>query len=182
MGTGRGGGEAGLSLAELKHLVPSPALNSTCNVHDEFECGNGDCIDFSRTCDGVVHCKDKSDEKQSYCSKVPPLAASLEHAHAPPGTPGTCPSCWLCLAKGARTPGCLLASLKCSPSLPEMGLARLPGLQTFSRFGGRLEIGTPGACVVGAAAPKGPAEPRSAAGTARGSLFPNAAWVASSPT
>ncbi|KAK2516454.1 Lrp1 [Columba guinea] len=44
------------------------ALNSTCNVHDEFECGNGDCIDFSRTCDGVVHCKDKSDEKQSYCS------------------------------------------------------------------------------------------------------------------
>uniref|UniRef100_A0A8B9CK99 LDL receptor related protein 1 n=89 Tax=Aves TaxID=8782 RepID=A0A8B9CK99_9AVES len=44
------------------------ALNSTCNMHDEFECGNGDCIDFSRTCDGVVHCKDKSDEKQSYCS------------------------------------------------------------------------------------------------------------------
>ncbi|XP_008939294.1 PREDICTED: low-density lipoprotein receptor-related protein 1-like, partial [Merops nubicus] len=44
------------------------SLNSTCNVHDEFECGNGDCIDFSRTCDGVVHCKDKSDEKQSYCS------------------------------------------------------------------------------------------------------------------
>uniref|UniRef100_A0A8C5UEH1 EGF-like domain-containing protein n=2 Tax=Passeriformes TaxID=9126 RepID=A0A8C5UEH1_9PASS len=43
------------------------AANSTCNV-DEFECGNGDCIDFSRTCDGVVHCKDKSDEKQSYCS------------------------------------------------------------------------------------------------------------------
>ncbi|NXK69843.1 LRP1 protein, partial [Sylvietta virens] len=44
------------------------AVNSTCNVHYEFECGNGDCIDFSRTCDGVVHCKDKSDEKQSYCS------------------------------------------------------------------------------------------------------------------
>ncbi|NXJ85431.1 LRP1 protein, partial [Trogon melanurus] len=44
------------------------ALNSTCNVHNDFECGNGDCIDFSRTCDGVVHCKDKSDEKQSYCS------------------------------------------------------------------------------------------------------------------
>ncbi|NWT76207.1 LRP1 protein, partial [Prunella himalayana] len=44
------------------------AVNSTCNVHEEFECGNGECIDFSRTCDGVVHCKDKSDEKQSYCS------------------------------------------------------------------------------------------------------------------
>uniref|UniRef100_A0A8C5NIR5 EGF-like domain-containing protein n=1 Tax=Junco hyemalis TaxID=40217 RepID=A0A8C5NIR5_JUNHY len=44
------------------------AVNSTCNVHEEFECGNGECIDFSRTCDGVVNCKDKSDEKQSYCS------------------------------------------------------------------------------------------------------------------
>uniref|UniRef100_A0A8D0H854 LDL receptor related protein 1 n=1 Tax=Sphenodon punctatus TaxID=8508 RepID=A0A8D0H854_SPHPU len=44
------------------------APNSTCNVHNEFECGNGDCIDFSRTCDGMAHCKDKSDEKHSYCS------------------------------------------------------------------------------------------------------------------
>uniref|UniRef100_A0A674JJU7 LDL receptor related protein 1 n=1 Tax=Terrapene triunguis TaxID=2587831 RepID=A0A674JJU7_9SAUR len=43
------------------------ALNSTCNVY-EFECGNGECIDYSRTCDGSAHCKDKSDEKQSYCS------------------------------------------------------------------------------------------------------------------
>lgn len=49
------------------------AANSTCHVHTEFECGNGDCIDFSRTCDGVAQCKDKSDEKQSYCSKVPVL-------------------------------------------------------------------------------------------------------------
>uniref|UniRef100_A0A8D0FU60 Uncharacterized protein n=1 Tax=Strix occidentalis caurina TaxID=311401 RepID=A0A8D0FU60_STROC len=57
-------GGAGLSLAELTLPAPSPALNSTCNVHDEFECGNGDCIDFSRTCDGVVHCKDKSDENR----------------------------------------------------------------------------------------------------------------------
>ncbi|XP_066473947.1 prolow-density lipoprotein receptor-related protein 1 [Tiliqua scincoides] len=44
------------------------AANSTCNVHNEFECGNGDCIDYNRTCDGVAHCKDKSDEKQSYCN------------------------------------------------------------------------------------------------------------------
>ncbi|KAL2293805.1 hypothetical protein Nmel_018869, partial [Mimus melanotis] len=51
----------------LQEDLTCKALNSTCNV-DEFECGNGDCIDFSRTCDGVVHCKDKSDEKQSYCS------------------------------------------------------------------------------------------------------------------
>ncbi|NWV51617.1 LRP1 protein, partial [Daphoenositta chrysoptera] len=52
----------------LQEDLTCKAVNSTCNVHDEFECGNGDCIDFSRTCDGVVHCKDKSDEKQSYCS------------------------------------------------------------------------------------------------------------------
>lgn len=98
--------------------MPSPALNSTCNVHDEFECGNGDCIDFSRTCDGVVHCKDKSDEKQSYCSKVPPLAALLKHTHAPPGhSQAPCSICQLCLAKGARTSGHLLVSLKCSQSL-----------------------------------------------------------------
>uniref|UniRef100_A0A3B3RZD4 LDL receptor related protein 1 n=1 Tax=Paramormyrops kingsleyae TaxID=1676925 RepID=A0A3B3RZD4_9TELE len=44
------------------------ALNTTCNSIDEFECGNGDCINYSLTCDGMVHCKDKSDEKQSYCA------------------------------------------------------------------------------------------------------------------
>eukprot|EP00079_Xenopus_tropicalis_P012610 XP_002939758.2 PREDICTED: prolow-density lipoprotein receptor-related protein 1 [Xenopus tropicalis] len=41
--------------------------NSTCNMYDEFECGNGDCINYSMTCDGVPHCKDKADEKLSYC-------------------------------------------------------------------------------------------------------------------
>ncbi|KAF7240343.1 Low-density lipoprotein receptor-related protein 1 [Varanus komodoensis] len=44
------------------------APNSSCNMHNEFECGNGDCIDFSQTCDSVAHCKDKSDEKSSYCN------------------------------------------------------------------------------------------------------------------
>ncbi|KAM4794631.1 prolow-density lipoprotein receptor-related protein 1 [Rhinophrynus dorsalis] len=44
------------------------APNSTCNPHDEFECGNGDCINYSMTCDGVAHCKDKADEKHAYCS------------------------------------------------------------------------------------------------------------------
>uniref|UniRef100_A0AAV2M5F0 EGF-like domain-containing protein n=1 Tax=Knipowitschia caucasica TaxID=637954 RepID=A0AAV2M5F0_KNICA len=44
------------------------ALNTTCNNIDEFECGNGDCIEYIRTCDGTPHCKDKSDEKQSYCA------------------------------------------------------------------------------------------------------------------
>lgn len=46
------------------------ALNTTCNNIDEFECGNGDCINYTLTCDGMAHCKDKSDEKQSYCGKL----------------------------------------------------------------------------------------------------------------
>ncbi|XP_078803799.1 low-density lipoprotein receptor-related protein 1 isoform X7 [Oryzias latipes] len=44
------------------------ALNTTCHYIDEFECGNGDCINYTLTCDGMAHCKDKSDEKQSYCA------------------------------------------------------------------------------------------------------------------
>ena len=49
----------------------SPAVNSSCRAQDEFECANGECINFGLTCDGVSHCKDKSDEKPSYCSKGP---------------------------------------------------------------------------------------------------------------
>uniref|UniRef100_A0A8C7QGA3 EGF-like domain-containing protein n=1 Tax=Oncorhynchus mykiss TaxID=8022 RepID=A0A8C7QGA3_ONCMY len=41
--------------------------NSSCNIHTEFECGNGECINYQFTCDGVAHCKDKSDEKMQYC-------------------------------------------------------------------------------------------------------------------
>ncbi|XP_031410181.1 low-density lipoprotein receptor-related protein 1B-like [Meleagris gallopavo] len=41
--------------------------NSTCNAYSEFECGNGECIDYQLTCDGIAHCKDKSDEKLFYC-------------------------------------------------------------------------------------------------------------------
>lgn len=102
MGWGRRRGAPLLLAAALTLLAPLAALNSTCNVHDEFECGNGDCIDFSRTCDGVVHCKDKSDEKQSYCSKVPPPAALL--------VPRVRPA-------GLLAAGLLLASLRCSPPL-----------------------------------------------------------------
>uniref|UniRef100_A0A8C1IX14 Low density lipoprotein receptor-related protein 1Bb n=1 Tax=Cyprinus carpio TaxID=7962 RepID=A0A8C1IX14_CYPCA len=40
---------------------------SSCNIHTEFECGNGECIDYQLTCDGTAHCKDKSDEKMQYC-------------------------------------------------------------------------------------------------------------------
>uniref|UniRef100_H9H785 LDL receptor related protein 1 n=1 Tax=Monodelphis domestica TaxID=13616 RepID=H9H785_MONDO len=43
-------------------------VNSTCRAQDEFECANGKCISFSLTCDGISHCKDKSDEKPSYCN------------------------------------------------------------------------------------------------------------------
>lgn len=53
-------------------LPSSTAVNSSCRAQDEFECANGECINFSLTCDGVSHCKDKSDEKPSYCSKQPP--------------------------------------------------------------------------------------------------------------
>jgi hypothetical protein len=45
------------------------ALNALCGSVDDFECGNGDCINYSLTCDGMAHCKDKSDEKQSYCGE-----------------------------------------------------------------------------------------------------------------
>lgn len=51
---------------------PSPssaAENSSCNIHSEFECGNGECINYQLTCDGIAHCKDKSDEKMQYCGK-----------------------------------------------------------------------------------------------------------------
>ncbi|KAI4875165.1 hypothetical protein NFI96_001333 [Prochilodus magdalenae] len=44
------------------------ARNSSCSSIYDFECGNGDCINYTLTCDGMAHCKDKSDEKQSYCS------------------------------------------------------------------------------------------------------------------
>lgn len=45
------------------------AKNSTCNIYSEFECGNGECIDYQLTCDGTAHCKDKSDEKLFYCGE-----------------------------------------------------------------------------------------------------------------
>uniref|UniRef100_A0A803TQP0 LDL receptor related protein 1B n=1 Tax=Anolis carolinensis TaxID=28377 RepID=A0A803TQP0_ANOCA len=41
--------------------------NFSCNFFSEFECGNGECIDYELSCDGIPHCKDKSDEKLLYC-------------------------------------------------------------------------------------------------------------------
>ncbi|XP_039721688.1 prolow-density lipoprotein receptor-related protein 1 isoform X2 [Pteropus medius] len=52
----------------LQEDLTCRAVNSSCRVQDEFECANGECINFSLTCDGVSHCKDKSDEKPSYCN------------------------------------------------------------------------------------------------------------------
>uniref|UniRef100_A0A671SCE3 Low density lipoprotein receptor-related protein 1Ba n=1 Tax=Sinocyclocheilus anshuiensis TaxID=1608454 RepID=A0A671SCE3_9TELE len=43
------------------------SMNSSCNIHSEFQCGNGECIDYQLTCDGIEHCKDRSDEKMQYC-------------------------------------------------------------------------------------------------------------------
>uniref|UniRef100_A0A672NBG1 Low-density lipoprotein receptor-related protein 1B-like n=1 Tax=Sinocyclocheilus grahami TaxID=75366 RepID=A0A672NBG1_SINGR len=50
-------------------LDDNRSLNSSCNIHSEFQCGNGECIDFQLTCDGIAHCKDRSDEKMQYCGK-----------------------------------------------------------------------------------------------------------------
>lgn len=50
-------------------FCPLAAENSSCNIHTEFECGNGECINYQLTCDGVAHCKDKSDEKMQYCGE-----------------------------------------------------------------------------------------------------------------
>lgn len=47
------------------------AMNSSCNIYSEFQCGNGECIDYQLTCDGIAHCKDRSDEKMQYCGKKP---------------------------------------------------------------------------------------------------------------
>ncbi|KAG9349405.1 hypothetical protein JZ751_027848 [Albula glossodonta] len=48
-------------------LEDNRSENSSCNIHSEFECVNGECIDYQLTCDGIPHCKDKSDEKIQYC-------------------------------------------------------------------------------------------------------------------
>lgn len=78
---------------QLMEPSPSPATNSSCRAQDEFECANGECISFSLTCDGVSHCKDKSDEKPSYCSKEPlqPLLLS-DHGPLGPSPPVPCPT------------------------------------------------------------------------------------------
>uniref|UniRef100_A0A667ZSN6 EGF-like domain-containing protein n=1 Tax=Myripristis murdjan TaxID=586833 RepID=A0A667ZSN6_9TELE len=57
---------------DLCLLTPYGRVNCTCRgervlLDDNrcFECGNGECINYQLTCDGVAHCKDKSDERCS---------------------------------------------------------------------------------------------------------------------
>lgn len=84
------------ALAHDTRSTLSPAMNSSCRAQDEFECANGECINFSLTCDGVSHCKDKSDEKPSYCSKRllqpqcpgPPPFPRPSRCPQPPAGPG----------------------------------------------------------------------------------------------
>lgn len=45
------------------------APNSSCNARSEFQCSNGECIDYELACDGVAHCQDRSDEEGQYCGE-----------------------------------------------------------------------------------------------------------------
>lgn len=51
--------------------------NTSCSSVNDFQCVNGDCIDYTLTCDGTAHCKDKSDEKQFFCSECVCLSMSV---------------------------------------------------------------------------------------------------------
>ncbi|RXM28322.1 Low-density lipoprotein receptor-related protein 1B [Acipenser ruthenus] len=70
------GGEMKVLRADIPHQPmgivavandTNSSKNSSCSIHTEFECANGECIDYQLTCDGIAHCKDKSDEKMQYC-------------------------------------------------------------------------------------------------------------------
>ncbi|XP_035376859.1 low-density lipoprotein receptor-related protein 1B [Electrophorus electricus] len=43
------------------------SANSSCSRRSDFECTNGECVDYQLTCDGIAHCRDKSDEKRQFC-------------------------------------------------------------------------------------------------------------------
>lgn len=44
------------------------ARNQTSCSSLDFECGFGNCIPYSLTCDGVSHCVDSSDEAEAFCN------------------------------------------------------------------------------------------------------------------
>ena len=57
------------------------SLTLTGCTEDEFTCVDGFCVDMEQRCDGVVHCRDKSDEVG--CSKVA-IESSYSSIIAPP--------------------------------------------------------------------------------------------------
>ncbi|MCJ8744681.1 hypothetical protein PDJAM_G00121590 [Pangasius djambal] len=66
--------------------------NTSCSSVNDFQCVNGDCIDYTLTCDGTAHCKDKSDEKQSFCKNKTCTAEEFQC----PGSTRCVPQRWVC--------------------------------------------------------------------------------------
>ena len=44
------------------------AVSASCSP-EQFNCANGSCVDYEKTCDHMHDCHDQSDENQSYCSE-----------------------------------------------------------------------------------------------------------------
>ncbi|XP_033629378.1 low-density lipoprotein receptor-related protein 1-like isoform X2 [Asterias rubens] len=57
--------DEGLHLFEKFRCLEAETNN--CSRSDEFVCGNGECIPYEDTCDGLQQCEDGSDERESYC-------------------------------------------------------------------------------------------------------------------
>ncbi|XP_058055099.1 prolow-density lipoprotein receptor-related protein 1 [Anopheles bellator] len=57
--------------ADGQRCIPKAVAN--CNAATEFTCSNGNCIPFHLTCDSIDHCRDRSDELNSYCVGRPCL-------------------------------------------------------------------------------------------------------------
>ncbi|XP_046689112.1 modular serine protease-like [Homalodisca vitripennis] len=60
--------------APAQVLTPDPTPSSVCNSigyeQTYVQCDNGQCIDKYSICDGVIDCRDKSDETEAACSKT----------------------------------------------------------------------------------------------------------------
>lgn len=51
------------------NVSPLEATVFNCST-DQFRCSNAGCIPYKNTCDGIVHCTDKSDEDPKYCGML----------------------------------------------------------------------------------------------------------------
>ncbi len=65
-----------LQLFKSFHVFLGPIRPETC-TRDQFECESGECVDFSRRCDGRPDCRDRSDELE--CSKLANCQNSSPH-------------------------------------------------------------------------------------------------------